>query len=155
MSKTYGPPNDWYLRRPGSRSRAAADRVPPAGILGEVLQGGRRTLPAVAVSADARRVDARGRLHLSETTTALGWQPGSELRVEMAENNMVVLSRTSEPAIEAERSRIDDRGRVVLPLWIRRSAHLDTTPAVLAVADPNEERILILGAAVLLSLAVG
>lgn len=91
--------------------------------------------------ADARTVDGRGRVQLSESISALGWGPGAKVSVSVHTSGVLTLASWSGATVTEPVATFDARGRVCLPRWARDVAGLEPGAALLAVGDLAAERL--------------
>jgi hypothetical protein len=132
------------------RSGVAGGVAPRAGLLADIFgeQG-----PTPEAVADARTVDGRGRVQLSESMSALRWEPGAKVSVSAHSSGVLTLTPWSGATVTETVATFDSRGRVCLPRWARELAALAPGAALLAVADLGSERLSLVGAAAFMRLA--
>lgn len=87
---------------------------------------------------DVRRIDPAGRVMVGALLDALGWQPGHQPDVHLAEGILTVTGEGD------GRARVDNQGNLRLRAQIRRDAEITTSDRLLLIADLPTQKLLIL-----------
>lgn len=110
-------------------------------------------VPVVDLEADFAlcRLDDKGRFHLAGLGQLLGWSPGDDLAVELADK-WLVLRRTGERTA-SRGARFNSRDRVTLPAARTYPLRLGNGRQVLAVPLPSATALAVCNATVVFAAA--
>jgi len=127
----------------GEPSTRPTGPVPRRGILADILSA---PASVPATTSEARTLDSRGRVSLSDTATAVGITAGDKVRVDIDVDGVITVTPFVGEALEGRRDTgvLDSRGRLTLPAWVRAYAGITPEDAVMCVAV--NEQIQIVGA---------